>query len=83
MKLLCAAMMVPWVLLGDLADGGLLGGLPRFQVPLRQAPLHPAGAIQPRDHRSAGWRAGQIDHDPARRGLLHGGQHPARGARCS
>ena len=65
-------------LLLDLADGGLLGRLALLEVALRQAPLDPARPVEPSDDRRAGLAGAAVDHQSARRRLLHGRQGPAR-----
>ena len=68
--------------LGDLADGGLFGGLALFDVALGQRPQHPSAPVDPADqrgHLSFGRAVDAVDDQPARGGLVHGAQ-PRGGA---
>src|SRR5665811_327433 len=58
-------------LLGNLAHGCLLQRLVVLDVPLRQAPLDPAGAVATCDHRNTCDSVVDVDDNPAGGGLLH------------
>ena len=64
-------------LLGDLADRGLFGGFTEFDVALGQRPQHPAAPVDAPDQRGDLGVLGSVDavdHQAARRGLVHRAQ---------
>ena len=64
-------------LLGDLPDRGLLGGFTELDVALGQRPQHPAAPVDAPDQRRHLTVLGPVeavDHQPARRGFVHGAQ---------
>ena len=61
----------------DLADRGLLGGLAELDVALGQRPQHPASAVHASDqrcHLTVLRAVDAVDHQTARRRLVHGAQ---------
>ena len=67
-------------LLGDLADGGVLGGLALLDVPLRQGPEEPAAAVGAADQGSTGPGHTVVGHHQAPGGGLVDPAQPAAGA---
>ena len=66
-------------LLVDLADRGLLGALPRLQVPLRQGPEQPSAAVQAADQHPGRNGRAAVDDQPAGGDLGHRAQPPRGG----
>src|ERR1700758_370223 len=73
-------------LLGNLANGGLLGGLAELDVALGQRPQHPSASIDTTDkgrNLVVAWPVDAVDDQPAGRCFVHGAQpvrHAARRA---
>ena len=73
-------------LLGDLTDGGLLGGLAQLDVALGQRPQHPAAPVDATDQRGDlvfARPVDAVDDQSAGRGFVHGAQPLGPAARRS